>query len=295
MTSQAILIDSGCAPTPELISKYNVLRMGMKINLDGEDYIDGEDLDLDSFYGRIDKVRDFSTSPPLVWDIKRLYEEIRRQGYDSLLAIHVSSKMSKLLETCENAKNMVSGLDVQLIDSGSLSIGACLVAEKVIELAQGGRSAVEIRNLLPEIRKSSCLQISLSTLKYLVKNKRIGRVQGMVGSMLKMRPVLGIDQEGFLTTIATERGGNRVIRSITERAVDFLARRPYNVKIYMTWGFDENRLHVDRVWQEFSEEFKKLGIKNHSLIKTRMWPTLACNSGPGAYGFAVYGEEHPIQ
>lgn len=294
MTPCAILVDSGCAPTTELLKTDNVYHLGMKIHLDNDTLIDGEDLELDRFYTMIDRVKDFQTTPPLVWDIKQKYEDIKRRGHTSLISIHVSSKMSKLLETCENARNMVGGIDVHLLDSRNLSIGSYLIAQKVIDLLQQGIPIDKLDGLMPDIRKSSHMQIFLSTLKYLIKSKRIGRVQGVLGSMLSIKPILGIDEDGYLTTLSKERGGNRVIKHIAESALEFLAKRRHNVKICLTWGFDENRMHVDRVYDQFMQDFPKLGIKQYQVVKSRMWPTLACNCGPGAYGFAVYGEERPI-
>ena len=294
MSRCAIMVDSACAPTQDIMTRPDVFRMGMNINLDGSTYVDGENLEPENYYASIDRVRDFSTTPPLVWDIKKQYENIRRKGFDSVISIHVSSKMSKLVETCENASHMVSGLDVKIVDTRNLSIGSYFIVEKIAELSAAGKQFDEIEQLLPEIRKSSFLQISLSTLKYLIKNKRVGRVQGMVGNIMKVKPILGIDDEGYLTTLAKERGGARVAQKICESAIDFIERHPHNVKFYLTWGFDKNKLQAEQVFEKFMVEFQKLGIRHVALYKNRMWPTIACNSGPGAYGIGIYGEEYPI-
>lgn len=295
MEKHAIIIDSACAPTDEMFTRPDMFRMGMNIHLDERTFTDGENLDKEDFYGIVDRQADFSTTPPKVWDVKRIYEEIRRKGYSSLLSIHVSSKMSKLYETCMNASHMVSGLDVHLIDTRNMSIGAGLIGQKVIELARAGVPYEQIDLLLPEIRRSTHLQISLSTLKYIIKNKRVGRVQGFVGSMLKLKPILCLDADGYLATASKERGGERVSRKIVDTSIEFLRNHQHNVKISLTWGKDENKIHVERVCESFMKDFTKLGIKDYTIYKNRMWPTIACNSGPGAYGFAVYGEERPIR
>ena len=294
MSQCAILIDSACAPTQQLLDQPNVFVMGMKIKMDGAIFTDGETLEPEDYYGTIDKVNDFSTTPPLVWDIKKKYEEIKRKGYNSVISIHVSSRMSKLIETCENARHMVSGLDVTILDTQNISIGAYFVAEKVVELTQSGKTLAEIEKLLPDIQQSSFLQISLSTLKYLIKNKRVGKVQGVVGNILKMKPILGIDGEGYLTTLSKERGGGKVSKKISDKAISFIEKNPHNVKLYLTWGFDQNKRHVEQVFNLFMDDFKKLGIKDYTLHKNRMSPTIACNSGPSAYGFGIYGERYPI-
>lgn len=294
MQKCAVMVDSACAPTQELMNRANLFSMGMKINLDGTIYTDGEDLAIEDYYGSIEGVRDFSTTPPQVWDIKKSYEDVKRKGYSSLISIHVSSKMSKLIETCDNAGGMVSGLDVKIIDTANISLGAYFVAEKVVELIDAGWDYEAIQKVMPTIRESSFFQFSLPTLKYLIKNKRIGRIQGMVGNMLKVKPILGSDSEGYLTTLSKERGGRRVVEKIAENALIFVKSHPHNVKFYLTWGFDKNKKLVDQVFNRFMTDFALLGIKDYKVYKNRMMPTIGCNAGPDAYGFGIYGEKQPI-
>ena len=294
MQKYAVMVDSACAPTQELMGRENLFSMGMKINLDGTVYTDGEDLALEDYYGSIERIRDFSTTPPQVWDIKKSYEEVKRKGYSSLISIHVSSKMSKLIETCENAGGMVGGLEVKIIDTANISLGAYFVAEKVIELIDAGWDYEEIQRVMPAIRESTFFQFSLPTLKYLIKNKRVGKIQGMFGNMLKVKPILGLDDEGYLTTLSKERGGQRVIEKISENAIAFVKSHPHNVKFYLAWGFDKNKKMVDQVFNKFMPHFRLLGIKDYKVYKNRIMPTIGCNSGPDAYGFGIYGEKQPI-
>ncbi len=291
------MMDTGSAPTDEIVSRYGVRVMGMKLFLDGETYIDGENLDKDAYYARIEKVGNFDTNPPLVWDIRKRYEVFKREGVRDVVGIHVSSAMSRLIDTCRNASNMVNGLDVHIIDTRNLSAGAYLVVEKIVELLHYGRSYEQVVPLVPEIRSSVHFQISLSTLNYLVKNKRIGRAQGLMGNLLRMRPILGIDDDGFLIPLAKVRGKEKVVDRIAEGAVQFLRDRPYNLKIYMVSGLDKNRRQVEAVFDAFKDKAAGAGIDLTSarIIRNRIWPTVANLSGPETYGFAVYGEERPIE
>lgn len=292
-----IMMDTGSAPTDEIVSRYGVRVMGMKLFLDGETYTDGEDLDKDAYYARVEKVKNFDTSPPLVWDIRKIYEALKREGIREVIGIHVSSAMSRLIDTCRNGRNMVNGLDVRIIDTRNLSAGACLVVEKIVELLHYGRSYEQVVPLVPKIRSSVHFQISLSTLKYLVKNKRIGRAQALVGNLLRMRPILGVDDDGYLTPLAKVRGKEKVVDRIADGAVGFLRDRPYNIKIYMVSGLDKNRRQVEVVFDAFKEKAADAGVDLTSarVIRNRIWPTVANLSGPEAYGFAVYGEERPIE
>jgi len=294
MSKRMIVIDTGCAPTEELVEKYRVEVMGMKILLDGKSYIDGQDMEIGTYYSLIEKAKDFNTNPPPVWEIKKQYEEIKKRGYREVIGIHVSSKMSKLIKTCHNARKMVPGIDVKIIDTEDISIGAYFVAEKILELLERGKTYEEILALLPEIRKSSHIQVSLSTLKYLVKNKRVGKMKGITGELLKLKPILGIDNEGYLVEISKERGKEKIMAKISDNAIRFLEKRPYNVKVFITYGLDKNKRQVDELYRIFEEKYRNTGKGEFRKIENRLSPTIANLSGPEAYGFAVYGEEKPI-
>jgi DegV family protein with EDD domain len=290
-----IMTDTACAPTDAFIKKYGAEVMGMRIFMDDKEYIDGKDIRHDDYYAQIENINDFNTNPPLVWEIKKIYEDLRRKGYEEIIAVHVSSKMSKLIETCNNAKKLVPRPDITVIDTENVSVGAYFVVEKIAELFEQGKTYEEISALVPEIKRSSFIQISLSTLKYLVKNKRIGRAQGVVGTLLGMKPILGIDDEGYLSPLSKERGKAAVIEKISDNAIQFLEKRPYNVKIYLTHGLEKNREQAENVFERFMEKFNDLKIRQYNVIRGRVWPTIACLSGPEVYGFGVYGEKKPIE
>ncbi len=295
MSKRVIMMDTGSAPTDEIVRKYGIHVMGMKVFLDGKTYTDGEEIDKDTYYSLIEKTKDFNTSPPLVWEIKRTYEKLKAQGTREIIGVHVSSAMSKLITTCTNARNLVSALDVKIIDTRNISVGAYLVAERIVELLDSGRTYEQVLPLIPEIRESVMLQVSLSTLSYLVKNKRIGRAQGLIGNFLRMRPILGIDADGYLAPLSRERGKEKMIEKISENAVRFLEDRPHNVKVYLTHGMDRNKRQVEAVFSRFEEKLARTGIGAPRVIRNRLWPTVANLSGPETYGFAVYGEKRPIE
>jgi len=293
MGKRAIMIDSGCAPTREFIEKYGLEFMGMKIILDGQSYVDGESIDHDTFFAKIPKVGDFHTAPPLVWDIIKKYEAIKARGYTELFDIHFSSRMSQLITICHRARDMITGIKVNIIDTRSVSVNAYLIAEKVIDLIDAGKSDEEISELLPEIIKSTYMLISVSTLKYLVKNGRIGKARGLVGTLLNMKPILGID-DGTVAPVETVRGMENAYEVIAEKAVQFIEERPYNIKICVTYGIERNKELLDRALDVFMKRFKLLRYTDYAFIENRAWPTVACHSGPEVFAIAVYGEKEPI-
>ncbi len=293
MSKRAITIDTGCEPTDEIIEKYNLALMGMKIILDDQDYWDGKDIDVDHYYSIIENINDFKTSPPTLWDIYDHYENLKKNGYDEIIDIHFSSKMSETINICKRAGKMIQGLDVKIIDTESVSAGAFLIADKVLDLLHDGKSYDDVMVLLPEIRKSTYMQFSVPTVKYLVKNGRIGRAQAFAALVLKIKPILGVS-DGVISPISKEKGLEKVFKKMSDNAFKFIKKRPHNVKIHLAYGFESSCEYMEKTADLFMEKFKKLGITDYKVGKSRIMPTVACHSGPEVFGMTVYGEKKAI-
>jgi DegV family protein with EDD domain len=289
---RAIIVDSGCAPTPEWISKYNLKFMGMKVYINGKEYTDGVDLTKEEFYELVKGAEDIYTAQPSLKEIMNIYEGLKEEGYDEIIDIHFSSKMSGLYNTAQMARNMLN-FDVKIVDTKMVSIGASFVARRIVELLEDeNRSFEEIENKIPQIIENTFMEFTVPTLKYLIKNGRIGKAAGMAGTLLKIVPVLSVE-DGEIYPLTKVRGINKAINVMAENAFEFIKNRPHNIKIYKVHGFEKNKEQEDAVFNKFMEKFEKLNYK-YELIEGQIWPTVACHSGPEVFGLAVYGEENPI-
>lgn len=294
MNKKAIIIDTGNALTEDLISNNNIRVMGMHIIIDDKRYIDYHELKKDHFYDIIRTADEFHTAHPSLGEIKEEYEKIKKEGYEELFDIHFSSKMSGLYNTAHMAKNMVNGLKINIIDTENVSIGGYLIAEKCVELINNNKSFEEIQSVLPEIRNSSFMQFTVPNLTYLVKNGRVGKAQGLAGTLLNIKPILGVD-EGLISPINKIRGMKKVLSTMVNNAVDFLKDKPNNIKIYYTHGFEENKESLKLLENLLKEKLDSLNITDYKTIRGRLYPTIACHSGPDVIGLAVYGEKIKIE
>ncbi len=289
----AIMIDSGCAPTEELIESNGLEFIGIRINLDEDQYEDGVNLKKADFYDRIERVRNFSTSPPSPKEILDKYKAIQAKGYNKIVDIHFSSKMTDLVKNSEIARDFASGMDIHIIDTQSVSAGSYFTATKIIELLRQGRDIDEIKKLVPRIIQSSLMLISASTLKYFVKNGRIGKAQGMVGNLMRVKPILTIE-DGQVAPWAKERGVENAAKAMAEQAFNFIMGRRHNVKIYTDYGSVKNRKYMQMAYEAFMKKFRSLNISQYEVVTGRGWPTVTCHSGPEVFALSVYGEVTPI-
>lgn len=289
----AFMVDSGCEPTQALMQKYNLEFVGINIVLDGNSYIDGEQLIHEQFYAKVDGVKNFATTPPSQSDMIKKYMAIKAKGYERVIDIHMSSKLSQVVANSHAAKGFVPGLEVHVFDTQSVSAGGYFVAEKIIEMITAGRPVTEVEAALPEITRSAQVLISASTLKFFVKNGRIGKAKGLVGSLLRMKPVLIID-DGLVAPFSTEKGMENAIHRMADASLDFLSSRPHNVKIFKAFGSDNNKPYMDLAFERLLAKLPMIPIKDYQVISGRGWPTVTCHSGPEVFALSVYGERNPI-
>ncbi|AEX84645.1 6-phosphogluconate dehydratase [Marinitoga sp. 1135] len=289
---RAIIVDSGCSPTPDWIEKYNLKFMGMKVYIDGKEYTDGVDLSKEKFYDLVEGAEEIHTAQPSLKEIMNIYESLKEEGYDEIVDIHFSSKMSGLYNTANMAKNMLNDINLKIVDTKMVSIGASLVARRIVELLNEGREFEEVNELIPKIIDNTFMEFSVPTLKYLIKNGRIGKAAGMAGTLLKIIPVLTVE-DAEITPLAKVRGLNKAYKTMSESLFEFIKNKPYNIKIYKIHGFESNKEQEEKVFNMFMDKFQTLGY-DYELIEGRIWPTVACHSGPEVFGLAVYGEEKPL-
>ncbi len=294
MNKTKIIADTGCSLTSDLIKEYDLDVMGMMVVLDGKNYTDHIEISKDEFYNKIENINDFYTSQPSIGEIQKQYEEIFEEGYEEIIDIHFSSKMSGLINSCQMVKNSMGKENISIIDTENISIGSYMILKKILELLESGKTVNEIENVLQEIKDSTFIQFSVPTLKYLVKNGRVGKAEGLAGTLLNIKPILGVD-EGQIYPISKIRGMKKVYSTMAKNAVNFLKDKPNNVKIYKTYGLNHNKEQMEAMFDIFMKHFESLGIKNYEIIEDQLPPTIICHSGPEVIGLSVYGEKEEIK
>jgi len=289
-----IIADTGCSLTEDLINNYKLDVMGMKIVLDEKTFTDSKDLKRDEFYKKIEKVNEFHTSQPSIGEIQKYYEKIFEEGYDEIIDIHFSSQMSGLINSCKMVKNSMKDKNIHIIDTENVSIGSFMILKKILELLTEGKSIDEVEGLIPKIKKSTFLQFSVPNIKYLIKNGRVGKAEGLAGTLLNIKPILGVE-DGQISPIAKIRGMKKVYNTMANNAIEFIKDKPNNIKIYKTWGLDHNKKHMNAMFETFMKNFEKLGYNDYEIIEDQLPPTIICHSGPEVIGLSVYGEKEEIK
>jgi fatty acid kinase fatty acid binding subunit len=216
----AIVTDSTTYVPRALIERFEIHEVSLYVGWDGELRAEHEYDDLDAFYARLhDSPRLPSTSQPSVGDFLACYEPLVAAGRD-VASIHLASGLSGTCQSAREAMQILAadghGGRVEVLDSqtGAGGLGCLVLA--AAELAEQGETLDAVIAAVRHARESLDIWFCLDTLEYLRRGGRIGAAQAMVGTALKVKPILT-----FGTEIAPV-GRVRTHRRALERMIAYL-------------------------------------------------------------------------
>lgn len=215
----AFVTDSTVCLTEDIKNHPDLYVVPIIIIANGKELEDGVDLSSEELYEIIRNDKEVpKTSQPNVAKFLKVYEKLQKE-YEGIIAIHVSSKLSGTYQSSAAAKEQ-GGFDIEMIDSNSLSYGITDLIEKGMKLAESGVNYKEIAKELREESKHSRNLIVLGSLDQLYKGGRMSGANFIIGSFLKIKPILSINPEGELVLserIRTERKAlNRIVERLKE-------------------------------------------------------------------------------
>jgi DegV family protein with EDD domain len=240
----------------------------------------------DDFYNRLEAMAPHapSTSQPSAGQFAELYRRLADLK-EEILSIHISSGLSGTLEAARTGAQQVLHAcpdlpAIHLIDSLTLSGGERFQVLAAALAVKAGWGVQAILDHLKRLREATEVVYTLETLSYLARGGRIGRVQALAGSILKIKPIIKVDKhDGKYTTVGKERTVARAMEKI----------RDHLAGVYGT----ETRLWVTVLHGRFAEQAQamaellegKLNVTRLEIL--RISPVLGVHTGPGIVGAAV--------
>lgn len=193
MSKIAIVTDNNSGYTLEQAKEEGIYLVQMPFYIDGGEYFEGINLDMDQFFEFLKNDADVSTSQPSPEHILNLWDKLLKE-YDQILHIPMSSGLSG---SCQTAAMLAQDYEgkVVVVDNQRISVTlkrSIMDAKKLIEL---GKTAEEIRDYLVDTKMDSSIYITVATLKYLKKGGRITPAVAALGTLLKIKPILQIKGE----------------------------------------------------------------------------------------------------
>jgi DegV family protein with EDD domain len=188
----------------------------LKVEFLGETKSEGFPGEFEEFFSKLKTAEEFpKTSQPSVGEFAKVFTEIVEKG-DEVIVLTISSKLSGTYNSASAAAQMVDSEKISVIDSESTAANLKLLVETGMELANEGKSRLEIVYILNDMKKRMGISLTVDTLEYLKKGGRLTSTQALIGSILNVKPVLALI-DGKLEPVAKVRGKKKALEAMAER------------------------------------------------------------------------------
>ena len=188
MTKIKIVTDSSVTTEPEVAKELDITIVPLSVMVDGVVYSDA-DLAEGEFLRLMQSSRNLpKTSQPPVGVFADVFEQLAEDGAQ-IISIHMSHALSGTVEAARQGATLAHA-DVTVVDSSFTDQAMKFQVTEAAKLAKEGASLEEILAKIEEVKEKTELYIGLSTLENLVKGGRIGRVSGLISSLLNIRVIM---------------------------------------------------------------------------------------------------------
>lgn len=190
--------DSGTdlALTPEEIEELGIHIVPLMVTLKDNSYREGVDINVVEFYRLLEEAGEMPvTSQPSAGELAEVYRNLAEKDPD-IMSIHISSGLSGTYSTARLAAELVTEANVNVVDTKTLSAAAGWQVEMAAKAAKAGWPIFRIKKLLESISNATDSLYTLDDLKYLIHGGRISHMKGLLASVLKIRPIIGVEKSG---------------------------------------------------------------------------------------------------
>lgn len=273
----AIITDSIADLPKEVLDHYQITVIPLNLIVESTVYSDKLTMTPEYFYEYLDKFKMNPTSAQATPDvIERVVRGVLKNA-DSVIGIFVSSKMSGTFNNISRVINKmeITNKKIALIDSKVNSVAQGMLVEQAASLREKGMTFEEIvAEIEKDIAKTN-IYVSVKDLKYMIRGGRVSKVQGMILSKLKLKPVISIDGKGngtiFAKTLSIKSAEKAILKKIKKDMEE------YGIKKYsMVYADDPS------VMERFIKKVEKLIGKKPEYIES-ISPIVGLNAGNGAF------------
>ena len=286
----AIVTDTNSSMSVAEGQERGIFVLPMPVIIDGETYLEGENVTYDEVFRAMAEKKSVSTSQPSPGDVSDLWNKVFAEGYDELVYIPMSSGLSSSFQTASRLAEDFDG-KVYVVDNHRISL---TLYESILDakaMADKGIGAAEIKKELEAHTYDATIYITVDSLEYLKKSGRVTAAAAALAAILKIRPVLTIQGER-LDAFAKVRGIRAAEKRMLEAtAYDLKAQfgdRPKKSVLVGAAGTLVSQEAIDRWCDMIKELFPGYPFLYHPLSCS-----IACHTGPNAFatGFVCMDRE----
>lgn len=284
-----ILTDSSADLSADMVQKLNVEVLPLGFVLDNQtyrNYPDNREMDPHIFYERLRKGEEATTTALNVAEYTEALEPLLRAGKD-VLVLAFSSGLSTTYNSSRLAVEELSAKyperKLYTVDTLCASLGQGLLVWYAARERDRGRSIEEVRDWIEEHRLNICHQFTVDDLHFLKRGGRVSAATAVVGTMLQIKPVLHVDDEGHLINIGKARGRQASLKALVDK-MEQTALDSGSLTVFISHGDcpEDAQTVADMVKKRFGVE---------EVYINYVGPVIGAHSGPGTVALFYAGTE----
>ena len=226
----ALVTDTSCDLSEEQLRAWDIRTIPLRISTSMGEFRDRVEIQPAELY-EIMKTELPKTSLPLPGDVSALYRALMAEGCTRILHISISSGLSGTYNMARMVAEDFQGFPIDVVDSQTLSCGLGLLVLTAARMLDSGASVEETIAEVKGKRTGQLGTFVIRTLEYLRKGGRIGLVEGVVGSLLQIKPVIFVNDDGVYQTLAKARGFTNALRAMSDEFFRRYAGRKVDLAI----------------------------------------------------------------
>lgn len=287
MREFVISADSTVDLPKQFLEEKQVPVVSLSYIIDGATYKDGEGLTSKEFYDKIREGAMPTTSQVNPEQARDLFEPILKEGKD-ILHIAFTSGLSGTYNSCRIAAEELSeeypDRNIVVIDSLCAASGGGLLLYKALELKEQGKSFDEISTWVEENKLHVCHDVTVDDLFHLHRGGRVSKTSAVLGTIIKIKPIIHVNDEGKLIVIGKERGRKKALQTLVERMAE--KSQGFDNDIVMITHGDalEDAEYVKGLIQE------RFGITN--IMINPLGTVIGSHTGPGVISIFYMGNRN---
>ena len=275
------IVTDTTANLPEAsIREQDIRDVPLYVHFGEEPYREGLEITNKEIYTRLKGAEMLpTTSQPSPGEFYEVFKGLVEAGHE-VVTLTISSKLSGTWSSAMAAKEMLPEAPISVIDTLSTSVGLQLMVQAAVDAASAGSSRQEIVDQIEEIKETMHLWFVVDTLEYLAKGGRIGNAKAFLGTLLKVKPILVL-QDGAIEPLEQVRSKRKAQDRMLDLVEEYLGSNGPQARVAIAHAL------VPQEAQAVSQELEeRLGCCQP--LTAGIGPVIGTHTGPGVIGVATY-------
>ena len=287
MNNYVIITDSGTDLTKAAEQELDITIVDLSVTLEGEAPLPDSKLDLPSLYAFLREKKKASTSAVNIDEFEAVMEPFLKQGKD-ILYIGFSSGLSSTFSSGKIAAEELSEKyperKIYAVDTLAASLGQGLLVYLAAKKRLAGATIDEVRDYVEQNKLNLCHWFTIDDLFFLKRGGRVSATTAVVGTMLSIKPVMHVDNDGHLINVSKARGRRASIDALFDKAKTTMIGDRSDATVFISHGdcYEDAKYLADRIQNEIGVKEIRIGY---------VGAVIGSHSGPGTLALFFLGSE----